>query len=171
MGADTTAQGKNPARDCTPEPDFIIMTYKEKYHAYLKSDKWAQMKLDLIEIRGQKCERCGAKRTFKYLHLHHLTYERIFHEEPSDLELLCSGCHVAEHGIEKPKKKPQIKRKKKLSKSDKFINKKVRHRIKRLRTKLKERTITVAEYAKRLRQIRRSEIKREVQGKSCYANN
>ena len=89
------------------------MTYKEKYHAYLKSDKWAQMKLDLIEIRGQKCERCESKRTFKYLHLHHLTYERVFHEEPSDLELLCGGCHVSEHGIEKPKKKAKIKRKKK----------------------------------------------------------
>ena len=89
------------------------MTYKEKYHAYLKSDKWATIKLDLIAVRGQKCERCEAKRQFKYLHLHHLTYKRVFNEEQGDLQLLCSGCHIAEHGIEKPKKKPKINRKKK----------------------------------------------------------
>ena len=135
------------------------MTYKEKYHTYLKSDVWVQMKLDLIHIRGNKCERCGAKRQFKYLHLHHLTYERVFNEEQFDLELLCAGCHLAEHGIKNPKKKPQPRYKKKLSKADKLINKDVRHRIKRLKTKLKANTITVSEYAKRLREIRSREKK------------
>ena len=133
------------------------MTYKEKYHAYLKSDKWAQIKLDLIEIRGQKCERCGVKRTFRYLHLHHLTYERVFHEEPSDLELLCGGCHATEHGIIKPKKKAWTRRKKKLSTTDKLINKAIRYKIRRLKNKLKAKTITVSTYAYALRAIRSKE--------------
>ena len=143
---------------------FFIMTYKEKYNAYLKSDKWAQMKLDLIEIRGQKCERCGVKRTFRYLHLLHLTYERVFHEEPNDLELLCGGCHIIEHGIKKPKPqriyKKKSKRKKKLSKADIRINSNIRKQIKRLKAELKSNTITVSEYAKQLKEIRSGEIKK-----------
>lgn len=89
------------------------MEFKEKYHLYLKSEGWASKKLDIIHLRGQKCERCGAKRQLKYLHLHHLTYKRVFDELPKDLELICAGCHVKEHNI-KPKKK-QKKRKNKFN--------------------------------------------------------
>jgi 5-methylcytosine-specific restriction endonuclease McrA len=90
--------------------------FKKKYHKYLKSDEWITIKIDLIEIRGSKCERCGNKREPKHLQVHHLTYDNIFNEEPEDLELICGRCHGVEHGKIKIKpKKPKrvIKPKKK----------------------------------------------------------
>lgn len=70
------------------------------------------MKVDLILIRGQKCEKCGAHKSHpSYLQLHHITYARLFNEEPSDLLLLCGKCHLHEHGLLKAKKKAAPPRK------------------------------------------------------------
>jgi len=99
------------------------MDYKEKYHAYLKSEEWAQIRIDLIELRDSRCDRCNVKRMNKYLHVHHLTYDRIFNEEPGDLELLCVQCHKAEH------KKINLKSKRKL-RSKKPVNKEIKQLIK-----------------------------------------
>lgn len=71
-------------------------SYKQKYDEYIKSQEWAEIKNDLYEIRGKRCERCGSK---KFLQVHHKTYERVFKEEPGDLEILCGGCHQNEHGL------------------------------------------------------------------------
>ena len=67
-----------------------------------KSKEWADIKNDLYEINGRKCERCGS---FKNIQIHHKTYERIFNEEPNDLEILCGGCHLGEHNLIKTKPK------------------------------------------------------------------
>lgn len=86
--------------------------HKDRYLKYLKSKAWAQIKLDIIQTRGAKCERCGQERKqFRYLHVHHLTYERLFKEEPEDLEILCAACHRAEHGIKKKRKRDKPKAK------------------------------------------------------------
>jgi len=77
----------------------------DKYRAYLLSPTWAAIKLDLLHARGQRCERCQKKT--KYLQVHHLTYARIFKEEPEDLLLVCDKCHKKEHGITKKNKKPK----------------------------------------------------------------
>ncbi len=69
---------------------------QKKYHKYLLSDEWAQIKIDLFEVRGRKCERCGSKSNIQ---VHHLTYKNIFNEEPEDLEVVCRKCHKLEHGI------------------------------------------------------------------------
>ena len=34
------------------------------------------------------------------LEVHHLTYERVGHEHPDDLIVLCPACHAAAHGLE-----------------------------------------------------------------------
>lgn len=93
-----------------------------EYTKYINSEKWKNLKVDLILTRGSKCQRCGAKRKPSFLHLHHLTYERFKNEEPKDLELLCAGCHAFEHGKlklkeKKVKIKPKKKPKKKIKKS------------------------------------------------------
>jgi 5-methylcytosine-specific restriction endonuclease McrA len=67
-----------------------------KYKAYLKSDEWAQLKIDLFTLRGRSCEKCSSKTS---LSVHHLTYDNIFNEEPEDLIILCGKCHDKEHGI------------------------------------------------------------------------
>lgn len=70
--------------------------YKQKYYDYLKSNEWAQIKLDLYESRCKQCEVCESKRNVQ---VHHLTYKNVFNEEPEDLILLCKNCHEKEHGI------------------------------------------------------------------------
>lgn len=66
-----------------------------KYKDYLKSKEWTEMKIDLIQNRGSKCENCGKKGN---VDVHHLTYERLYKEDPEDLMLLCRSCHSKEHG-------------------------------------------------------------------------
>lgn len=74
----------------------------KKYLEYLKSVEWANIKLDLLANRGDKCERCGSK---KGLQVHHKSYENVFNETPDDLVVLCFRCHQLEHiDLIKPKK-------------------------------------------------------------------
>lgn len=73
-----------------------ISKHKQKYYDYLNSKEWADIRLDMYEIKGNKCERCGNK---QQLEIHHISYKNIFNEEPEDLELLCRSCHQKEHGI------------------------------------------------------------------------
>lgn len=70
--------------------------YIQKYHDYLRSEQWEAIRDVVIKDRNRKCERCGSK---KNLQVHHKTYERIFNEDLSDLELLCRPCHKKEHNI------------------------------------------------------------------------
>lgn len=102
----------------------------QKYKDYLKSDDWAQIRIEIITKR-KRCERCGSKNK---LQIHHKHYKNIFHEEPEDLELLCNNCHQKEHSIKakkkiKPKKHLTTKQKKKVIR-DKSRLKKLR-RIKK----------------------------------------
>ncbi len=76
-----------------------------KYKEYLLSDEWAAIRNDLYTVRGRNCERCGSD---KNLQVHHKNYKNIFHEEPSDLEILCNGCHFKEHGLDKKAKKVKM---------------------------------------------------------------
>jgi len=62
---------------------------------YLHSEEWANIRLDLFANRGEKCEICENE---KMLQVHHLTYERIFNEDPADLIIVCAGCHYKLHG-------------------------------------------------------------------------
>ncbi|WBC28446.1 HNH endonuclease [Rhodobacteraceae phage LS06-2018-MD05] len=77
-----------------------------KYKEYLKSNEWAQLKIDLFKLRGYRCERCNNK---KKLQVHHLNYNNIFNEEPEDLIILCENCHKKEHKLFKNKKGKTIK--------------------------------------------------------------
>lgn len=68
------------------------------------SDEWTAMRIDLIMVRGNRCEACGKDGNSKKVTIqaHHLTYERFGgDEEPDDLILLCKTCHEKEHGIQK----------------------------------------------------------------------
>jgi hypothetical protein len=67
------------------------MKHTEKYTTHLKSEAWSRFRRSIISERGQKCEACGNEGTG--LQLHHLTYERLGDERPSDVQLLCWMCH------------------------------------------------------------------------------
>lgn len=64
------------------------------YRAYLQSRVWK-----VRAARAKRwgfCQRCGAESPT--LDAHHLTYERLGAERPSDLIALCRRCHQQEHG-------------------------------------------------------------------------
>lgn len=90
-----TAQMKNLiARETLnfePEPRPL-----SRYQRYLQSAEWKIFRLSVIAKRGRYCQDCGSSRDVQ---LHHLTYERLGHERPEDVRLLCDTCHQIEHGI------------------------------------------------------------------------
>lgn len=85
----------------------------KQYRQYLQSDVWKAKRLQLYKLRGYKCERCDS---IQQIDVHHKTYDNIFHEPMTDLELLCRVCHAKHHGIGiKVKKQQQIKKYKSLA--------------------------------------------------------
>ena len=66
-----------------------------RYHAYLDSPQWKSKRGKILERDNYTCRHCGATNTA--LHVHHITYERIYHEHPEDLITLCKTCHEKEH--------------------------------------------------------------------------
>ena len=73
------------------------MNYKEQ----IKSPKWQKKRLEVLELRGFKCEECKCED--KQLHVHHRFYikGRKYWEYDNDvLQVLCEDCHQKEH--EKP---------------------------------------------------------------------
>lgn len=70
------------------------MNDNAEYLAYLQSPQWKARRLELFAARGAKCEICQSK---KLLHLHHLTYVRLYDELDSDLAIVCDECHGAIH--------------------------------------------------------------------------
>lgn len=96
----------------------------DKYYNYIQSKEWFQLKIDILEKRGCYCEKCRKKKYPAGLHLHHLTYERLFNEEPQDLMLVCAKCHKKEHDLYKkqtPKKPKKKKGRYHLNKRDKAL--------------------------------------------------
>lgn len=86
---------------------------REWYHGvYLKSEHWKATRARAIELAGKKCSRCrksaGALLDVPgvrfgvciHLEVHHRTYERLWFERDSDLEVLCQLCHRYQHGTE-----------------------------------------------------------------------
>jgi len=62
---------------------------------YLTSPHWIQVREQALQRAGRKCQQCHE--TFG-LHVHHLSYDRLWAELPEDLEVLCNNCHSGEHG-------------------------------------------------------------------------
>lgn len=65
------------------------------YETYMQSDAWKALRETMIDITEGCCERCDATEDTVTLEVHHLTYERLGHEDLDDLEVLCPTCHVA----------------------------------------------------------------------------
>jgi len=65
--------------------------WPNQYQRHIASAAWKRLRSDIIEERGNKCERCGRDGS---LHLHHKTYKSLGNEQPDDVELLCNACHI-----------------------------------------------------------------------------
>jgi 5-methylcytosine-specific restriction endonuclease McrA len=64
------------------------------YETYMQSETWRELRDLCIWAADGLCERCGASEDDVQIEVHHLTYERLGHEDPDDLQVLCSPCHV-----------------------------------------------------------------------------
>ena len=64
------------------------------YEAYLKSDEWASRREFILEWADYRCQVCNSPHD---LHVHHRAYERVGHEDPADLTVLCMWCHDLFH--------------------------------------------------------------------------
>lgn len=64
------------------------------YESYMQSAAWAALRDEMIWYADGRCQRCDASEDVVILEVHHLTYERLGHEDPDDLEVLCPQCHV-----------------------------------------------------------------------------
>ena len=63
--------------------------FSPEYLRYLKSSEWRKKADSRLAFDGGKCQVCGKKAT----EVHHLTYDRLGHEELSDIVSLCKPCH------------------------------------------------------------------------------
>lgn len=75
--------------------NFHLFTVKkEGYLEYLRSAKWAKVKIKVYKRFGKKCAKCSAT---KSLQVHHLHYRTLGIERYQDLQILCASCHKLEH--------------------------------------------------------------------------
>lgn len=64
----------------------------EEYSTYLNSEAWQKKRAERLAIGRFRCAACSERRA---VHVHHLTYERIFNEDMADLLPLCKLHHDA----------------------------------------------------------------------------
>jgi 5-methylcytosine-specific restriction endonuclease McrA len=68
----------------------------DSYEKYIHSTQWKLMREWLFHFRGKKCEQCNKTNN---LNVHHLTYDHLYHEKPTDLIILCRECHKKAHNL------------------------------------------------------------------------
>ncbi|MEZ4728310.1 MAG: hypothetical protein R3E79_14345 [Caldilineaceae bacterium] len=63
------------------------------YADYMQTEEWRQ-RAEAAKARvGYRCQICNRASPRVILEVHHRTYERLGHEQPEDLTVLCRGCH------------------------------------------------------------------------------
>jgi len=70
--------------------------FPDRYQQRISSAQWKSLKREIIEQRGNRCERCGQESAS--LELHHKHYRSLGSEQPEDVELLCAECHTRADG-------------------------------------------------------------------------
>ena len=64
------------------------------YEQYIKSAKWRNISAAMKKFANFTCQRCRNKFHPSELEVHHLNYDRLGNERPSDLQVLCRAtCH------------------------------------------------------------------------------
>jgi 5-methylcytosine-specific restriction endonuclease McrA len=66
----------------------------DEYRSYIVSKEWYARRAGRLIAADFSCQQCGSNVA---LQVHHLTYKRLGHEEPSDLIVLCRICHQEQH--------------------------------------------------------------------------
>lgn len=74
-----------------------ISRKKDEYRKYLDSAEWKLLRNSILKERGCVCEKCKVTNNRWNLHIHHMTYKRLFNELKADLLVLCATCHKEVH--------------------------------------------------------------------------
>ena len=78
------------------------MAKKTNYSDKLKNPKWQKKRLEILNLHGFKCEKCGCED--KELHVHHRFYikgREVWQYDNDVFQVLCCDCHEKEHIKEK----------------------------------------------------------------------
>lgn len=67
----------------------------DTYERYIQSERWRRKAEAAKERAGHRCQLCNTDE--QPLHTHHKSYERLRHELPEDLIVLCADCHAKFH--------------------------------------------------------------------------
>lgn len=63
------------------------------YNDYIKTEAW-QQRAEAAKVRaGHRCQICNRAASRVTLTVYHRTFERLGHEQPEDLTVLCRGCY------------------------------------------------------------------------------
>ena len=72
----------------------LLSLKRMPYGEYLRTDHWGRIRASATSAAGGRCQVCNSQRRIE---VHHRTYDRRGEEHPSDLTVLCSGCHSKFH--------------------------------------------------------------------------
>ena len=94
-----TGSGKDegPFRLATTEEVRVargVSGRSAEYERYMGSTAWRALRRRVVARDQGRCVGCGARGA---LQVHHLTYQRLGHEDLADLVTLCAGCHEQWH--------------------------------------------------------------------------
>lgn len=87
-GSSEVFSAKRFAEEACSRPSSESLTYD----SYLRSREWRELRSRIMSRDMRTCP-CGAPA----LHVHHLTYERLFAEHDDDLVSVCQACHTRIH--------------------------------------------------------------------------
>jgi len=65
--------------------------HSQLYMQYMHSAEWHALRAQMIQHAVYRCQVCNDHHP--HLTVHHRTYERLGHEAPEDLLVLCPNCH------------------------------------------------------------------------------
>lgn len=83
------------------------MGAKVAYYEYIRSEEWKQIADAAKRRAGYRCQVCNRSSREVRLNAHHRTYERLGHERPEDITVLCEDCHkLYEDNKRKTKNRP-----------------------------------------------------------------
>lgn len=72
-----------------------MKVFSNGYARYIRSAEWDNKRNKRLAEDRWTCTRCPSH---ERLQVHHLTYDRLGHEDLDDLVTLCDACHAKEHG-------------------------------------------------------------------------
>jgi 5-methylcytosine-specific restriction endonuclease McrA len=90
-----STEGESRDLQATDGSTFTVAEYQQ----YLKSDHWANFKVEARMKLPYRCALCGDRGTRKPLHLHHRTYRNLGAESLDDVLYLCPWCHKKAHRV------------------------------------------------------------------------